>query len=73
MTAPILGHFDLGHPVIIETDAFHIAIGVVLSQRDDKNCLHPVAFHLRKFQPVEMNYEIHDNELLAIIDVFKQW
>jgi len=32
-----------------------------------------VAFHSRKFQPVEINYEIHDKELLAIVDAFKHW
>jgi len=32
-----------------------------------------VAFHSRKFQPAEINYEIHDKELLAIVDAFKHW
>jgi len=45
----------------------------VLSQRDKENRLHPVAFHSRNFQPAEINYEIHDKELLAIVDAFKHW
>jgi hypothetical protein len=72
-TAPILAHFDPQRPVIIETDASDFALGAVLSQRDDENRLHPVAFHSRKFQPAEINYEIHDKELLAIVDAFKHW
>jgi len=32
-----------------------------------------VAFHSRKFQPAEINYEIHNKELLAIVDAFKHW
>ena len=32
-----------------------------------------MAFHSRKFQPAEINYEIHDKELLAIVDAFKHW
>jgi len=72
-TAPILAHFDPTKPVIIETDASDCAIGAVLSQPDDENRLHPVAFHSRKFQPVEIKYEIHDKELLAIVDAFKHW
>jgi len=72
-TAPILAHFDAAKPVIIETDASDFAIGAVLSQRDNENCLHPVAFHSRKFQPAEINYEIHDKELLAVVDAFKHW
>jgi len=59
--------------VIIETDASDFVIRAILSQRDEKGRLHPVAFHSQNFQPAEINYEIHDKELLAIIDVFKHW
>jgi len=72
-TAPILAHFDPVKKVIIETDASDFALGVVLSQRDEENRLHPVAFHSRKFQPAEINYEIHDKELLVVVDAFKHW
>jgi len=78
-TAPILAHFDPTKPVIIETDTSDFAIGAVLSQRDDENRLHPVAFHSREFQPAEINYEIHNKELLAmkellaIVDAIKHW
>jgi len=72
-TAPILAHFDATKPVIIETDASNFAIGAVLSQRNEEGRLHPVAFHSQKFQPAEINYEIHDKELLAIVDAFKHW
>jgi len=70
---PILAHFDAQRPVIIETDASDFALGAVLSQKDKENRLYPVAFHSRKFQPTEINYEIHDKELLAIVDAFKHW
>ena len=59
--------------MIIETDASDFEIDAVLSQRDEDGRLHPVAFHSRKFQPAEINYEIHDKELLAVVDVFKHW
>jgi len=68
--APLLTHIDVQRPVLIETDASDFAIGAILSQRDDKGRLHPVAFHSRKFQPAEINYEIHDKELLAIVDAY---
>ena len=32
-----------------------------------------MAFHSWKFQPAEINYEIHDKELLAIVDELKHW
>ena len=72
-TAPILAHFDVEKQVIIETNVSGFAIGAVLSQRDTEGHLHPVAFHSQKFQPVEINYEIDDKELLAIVDAFKHW
>ena len=68
-----MAHFDPTKPVINETDASDFASGTVLSQRDNDNRLHPVAFHSWKFQPAEVNYDIHDKELLAIVDVFKHW
>jgi len=70
--APILAHFGATKPVIIETDTSDFALGAVLSRREEGR-LHPVAFHSRKFQPAEINYEIHDKELLAIVDSFKHW
>jgi len=71
--APILAHFDPKKPVVIETDTSDFALGAVLSQRSKEGHLHPVAFHSRKFQPAEINYEIHDKELLAIVYAFKHW
>ena len=35
--------------------------------------MYPVAFHSRKLQPAEINYDTHDKELLAIVDSFKVW
>jgi len=72
-TAPIVAHFDATKPVIVESDASDFVLGAILSQRDAENRLHPVAFHSRKFTPAEITYEIHDKELLAIVDAFKHW
>ena len=71
--APILLHANLEKPFIIEADASDFAIGSILSQVGDDGKLHPIAFHSRKFEAAEINYEIHDKELLAIIDSFEQW
>jgi len=71
--ASILVHFNPAKEVIIETDASDFAIGAILSQRDEEGRLHPVAFHSRKFQPAEINYEIHDKELLEVVNAFKHW
>jgi transposase InsO family protein len=71
-SAPILRHFDPDLACIIECDASDFAIGAILSQDFDAR-LHPVAFHSRKMNKHEINYEIHDKELLAITSAFKEW
>ena len=71
-SAPILRHFDPSLPTVMETDASDFAIGAVLSQQVD-NRLHPIAFHSRKMDKAEINYEIHDKEMLAIVSGFKEW
>ena len=57
---------------MVETDASDFALGCVLSQFKHKR-LDPLAFHSRKLNPAESNYEIHDKELLAILEAFKEW
>jgi hypothetical protein len=72
-TAPILTHFAPHRECIVETDASDFALGGTFSQTTDNKKLHPNAFHSRNFSPAEINYEIHDKELLAIVDCFKAW
>ncbi|GAB7336241.1 hypothetical protein MBLNU13_g09002t2 [Cladosporium sp. NU13] len=72
-TEPILVIFDPKKPSVVETDASDKAIGACLSQADDKGKLRPVAYLSRKFTPAESNYEVHDKELLAIIEAFRYW
>jgi hypothetical protein len=73
MTIPILTHFDPNRECIVETDASDFALGGALSQTAEDKKLHPNAFHSQKFSPAEINYEIHDKELLTIVDCFKIW
>ena len=72
-SAPILTHVDPQKPFIIEVNTLDFALGSILSQQGDDEKLHPVFFYSRKFDTLEINYEIHDKELLAIVDSFAQW
>ena len=72
-TTLVLVHSDFSKPFYMETNAFDFTLGAVLSQHGDGKKLHPVAFHSRKFNAVEINYEIHDKELLVIVDSFQEW
>ncbi|MBW0480147.1 hypothetical protein O181_019862 [Austropuccinia psidii MF-1] len=71
-TAPILSHFNPSLPNIVETDASYYALGAVLSQVNDSG-KHPIAFDSRKLLPAELNYEVHDKELLGIVWALKRW
>jgi RNase H-like domain found in reverse transcriptase/Reverse transcriptase (RNA-dependent DNA polymerase)/Integrase zinc binding domain/Chromo (CHRromatin Organisation MOdifier) domain/Retrotransposon gag protein/Zinc knuckle/Retroviral aspartyl protease len=70
---PVLAMYDPEKEITLETDASDYAIGAVLSQPDQNGKLHPVMFHSRKFLPAEINYDVHDKELLAIVDAFEVW
>jgi len=68
-----LVHPDFNKPFFIETDASDFALGAILLQMGEEGKLHPIAFYSRKFSAAEINYEIHDKELLAIVDSFQEW
>jgi hypothetical protein len=73
-TAPILAHFSEMCKTIVETDASDYAIAGVISQFSASlKHLHPVAFESRMLQSAELNYEIHDKELLTIFHCLKKW
>jgi len=44
----------------METDALDLALKAVLSQMRDDKKLHLVAFYLRKFLVIEIDYEIQN-------------
>ncbi|MBW0575755.1 hypothetical protein O181_115470 [Austropuccinia psidii MF-1] len=69
-TAPILSHFNLSLPTIVETSAPKYALGAVLSQLNDSG-KHPIAFDSHKLLPAELNYEINGKELLGIVWALK--
>jgi hypothetical protein len=72
-TAPILRIFDPERESTLETDALDKAIGGCLKQKDDNGKLHPIAFYSRKMTGPESNYDVHDKEMLAIVECLKTW
>ncbi|MBW0568321.1 hypothetical protein O181_108036 [Austropuccinia psidii MF-1] len=71
-TSPIISHFNPSLPAIVETYASDYSLGSVLSQVNDSGN-HPIAFDSHKLLPAELNYEIHDKELLGIVWALKRW
>ena len=64
--------FDSRRLTVIEADTSNQALNSVLSQKDESENLHSVVFYSHKFTDSELNYKIHDKELLTIVEAFKQ-
>ena len=73
ITAPILVHPDFSKPFFLKSNTSDYAFRAVLSQKREDKRLHHVIFHSRKFTIAEINYEIQNKELLAIVDSFQEW
>ena len=72
-SAPILRHFDPNLAVVL-ADSSDYALGAVISQRGpDDGLLHPITFFSRKFNSAELNYEIYDKEMLAIVETMDRY
>ncbi len=48
-------------------------IAGIFSLCTDEGDVHPVAFYSRTLTGAELNYDTHDEELLAIYEAFKGW
>jgi len=69
----ILRHFDQTCETILEINSFNYVNDEVLSQYDNEEILHSIAFYSKNMFSAECNYEIYDKELLIIIQAFKHW
>ena len=73
-TAPVLTHWVPNAQIILKTNASDYALAAILSiVSPDDSEVHPIAFHSRTFTAPELNYDVHDKELLAIFEAFKIW
>ena len=70
---PILASFNPDKQKMIETDVSDLAIGAVLLQLELTKKWHPLGYISRRFQPAELNYDIHDKEMVVIVYCFKEW
>jgi len=66
-------HWVLDAQLVMETNASDYALTAILSIMTKDNEIHPVAFHSQTFSAPELNYDVHDKELLAIFEAFKIW
>jgi len=72
-TAPGLVYFDPLAPTKIETEASKYVWSGILSQQCQERQWRPVAYRSKTMSDAECNYDIHDKELLAIVQAFHEW
>ena len=54
-------------------DVLDFVVGVCLLQEYEDGVQHLVAYYSQKITPLELNYDIYNKELLAIVVVLKEW
>ena len=70
--APILAIFNLEREAILETDALDYTIGAYLTQKGNDGKMRIVAFYAYKMTGSELNYDIHDKELLTVVEALRE-
>jgi hypothetical protein len=73
ISKPILAMWDPARPTRLETDASAHTISSMISQCCNNGLYHPVAFHSKSLTGAERNYNTHDREMYAIIQVLEDW
>jgi hypothetical protein len=68
-----LTHWVPNAPIIVETNASDYVISGILSIHCEDEEIQPVAFCLQMLTALELNYNTHDKELLAIYEAFRSW
>jgi hypothetical protein len=57
----------------MEVDASAYTIGAILFQRDEQGCKRDVGYYSKALNPVKCNYDIWDQEFLAVIKALGNW
>ena len=70
---PVLAAPDINKKMRMEVDTLDYATGGVLSIECEDRLWRPVAFLSKSLNEMERNYEIHNKEMLAIIQGLESW
>jgi len=70
-TAPVLTHWIPDTQITVKSNTSDYVLAAVLSIMTSNGKLHPIVFHSWTFFTLELNYDIHDKELLTVFEAFK--
>ena len=73
MTEPVLVTLDLDKEMRVEADVSDFAMGGVLLMKCEDERWRPVVYIFKSLNEAKKNYEIHDKEMLAIIQCLEAW
>ena len=66
-TASILSYPNFNKPFILSTDASTSGLDAVLSQKNEERKEYPIWFASHTLSPAEKNYNITEQEALAVV------
>ncbi len=73
-SAPVLAYWDPAYETVLHTDASAYAVGGWLGQKApgaDDSELRPILYYSRKMKDAELNYGVHEQELLALVEMLR--
>lgn len=70
---PFLIHFDFSLPRFLHVDSSGYAYSRILLQKDASGELQPVSYFSRKLNDAEKRWQVHNQELGAIVACFEEW
>ncbi len=73
VSALILKHYDWNADLCMKIDALNREVKDVLSQKSKIDQWHLIAYYSYKFKEAEVQWDMHDKELYAIVLNFKNW
>jgi len=73
VNAFILKHYDWNANLYMKIDASNREVEDVLSQKSKTDQWHFIAYYSYKFKEAEVQWDMHDKELYAIVLDFKNW
>jgi RNase H-like domain found in reverse transcriptase len=73
LSDPVLQQPHPTRPYTLEVDASQYATGAILQQLDETGRLYPVGYDSQTFNDAECGYNIHDCELLMVIQGLLAW
>lgn len=73
VSPPFLAYPDFDQPLIVETDASKVGVGVVLVQKKEDGALHPIEYASRCLTKEERGYDVCDRETRAVIFALRKF